>query len=64
MAWAGSAMTSSSCASASRSGTNATPILEERLFGLTNSEGNHGEDVKQYYFYVDSTPTHSYMKFL
>src|SRR5215469_9103746 len=35
------------------------PILKERLFGLTNSEGNHGEDVKEYYFYVDSTPTHS-----
>src|SRR5437016_6257407 len=40
------------------------PILKERLFGLTNSEGNHGEDVKEYYFYVDSTPTHSYMKAL
>src|SRR3954453_6507560 len=40
------------------------PILKERLFGLTNSEGNHGEDVKEYYFYVDSTPTHSYMKLL
>ena len=39
------------------------PILKERLFGLTNSEGNHGEDVKEYYFYLDSTPTHSYMKF-
>jgi len=39
------------------------PILKERLFG-TNSEGNHGEDVKEYYFYVDSTPTHSYMKYL
>ena len=38
------------------------PILKERLFGLTNSEGNHGEDVKEYYFYVDSTPTHSYMQ--
>ena len=38
------------------------PILKERAFGLTNSEGNHGEDVKEYYFYVDSTPTHSYMK--
>ncbi len=35
------------------------PILKERLFGLTNSEGNHGEDVKEYYFYLDSTPTHS-----
>lgn len=40
------------------------PILKERMFGLTNSEGNHGEDVKEYYFYLDSTPTHSYMKFL
>jgi hypothetical protein len=39
-------------------------ILKERLFGLTGNEGNHGEDVKEYYFYVDSTPTHSYMKFL
>ena len=42
----------------------ADPILKERLFGLTNSEGNHGEDVKEYYFYLDSTPTHSYMKWL
>ena len=40
------------------------PILKERLFGLTNSEGNHGEDVKECYFYLDSTPTHSYMKAL
>jgi hypothetical protein len=40
------------------------PILKERLFGLTNSEGNHGEDVKEYYFYLDNTPTHSYMKWL
>jgi hypothetical protein len=40
------------------------PILKERLFGLTNDEGNHGEDVKEYYFYLDSTPTHSYMKWL
>src|SRR4030095_2417458 len=40
------------------------PILKERLFGLTHSEGNHGEDVKEYYFYLDSTPTHSYMKSL
>src|SRR2546421_920432 len=38
------------------------PILKERLFGLTNGEGNHGEDVKEYYFYLDSTPTHSYMR--
>jgi hypothetical protein len=40
------------------------PIVKERLFGLTNGEGNHGEDVKEYYFYLDSTPTHSYMKYL
>ncbi|MGA7242243.1 MAG: glucosidase [Terracidiphilus sp.] len=40
------------------------PILKERAFGLTNSEANHGEDVKEYYFYIDSTPTHSYMKYL
>ena len=40
------------------------PILKERVFGLTNSEGNHGEDAKEYYFYLDSTPTHSYMKYL
>jgi hypothetical protein len=42
----------------------ADPILKERLFGLANREGNHGEDVKEYYFYLDSTPTHSYMKYL
>ncbi|NBB90364.1 MAG: glucosidase [Spirochaetes bacterium] len=42
----------------------ADPILKERLFGLTGSEGNHGEDVKEYYYYLDSTPTHSYMKML
>ena len=42
----------------------ADPILKERLFGLSNSESNHGEDVKEYYFYLDSTPTHSYMKYL
>src|SRR4051812_35981916 len=40
------------------------PILKERLFGLDNGEGNHGEDVKEHYFYLDSTPTHSYMKYL
>ena len=40
------------------------PFLKERLFGLTGQQGNHGEDVKEYYFYLDSTPTHSYMKFL
>src|SRR3989304_4900820 len=40
------------------------PIIKERLFGLTGSEGNHGEDVKEYYFYLDNTPSHSYMKYL
>src|SRR6266699_1239955 len=40
------------------------PILKERIFGLTGNEGNHGEDVKEYYFYLDSTPTHSYMEYL
>ncbi|HML74778.1 MAG TPA: hypothetical protein PKB02_09810 [Anaerohalosphaeraceae bacterium] len=40
------------------------PIIKERLFGLTNREGNHGEDVKEYYYYLDNTPTHSYMKYL
>jgi len=40
------------------------PILKERAFGLTNAQGNHGEDVKEYYFYLDNTPTHSYMKYL
>ncbi|NJN69755.1 MAG: glucosidase, partial [Nitrospira sp.] len=40
------------------------PILKERAFGLTGNEGNHGEDPKEYYFYIDSTPTHSYMKYL
>jgi hypothetical protein len=40
------------------------PILKERLFGLTGEQGNHGEDVKEYYYYLDNTPTHSYMKFL
>ncbi len=41
----------------------ADPILKERLFGLTNSEGNHGEDVKEYYFYLDATPTHSWLRY-
>ncbi len=40
------------------------PILKERLFGLTNAEGNHGEDVKELYYYLDATPTHSYLKML
>jgi hypothetical protein len=43
---------------------HADPILKERFFGLTNAEGNHGEDVKEYYFHLDSTPTHSYMRML
>src|SRR5215469_11511317 len=42
----------------------ADPILKERLFGLTNAEGNHGEDVKEYYFYVDNVPSHAYMRWL
>ena len=42
----------------------ADPILKERFFGLTNAEGNHGEDVKEYYFHLDNTPTHSYMRML
>src|ERR1700712_1341613 len=41
----------------------ADPILKERMFGLSNGEGNHGEDVKEYWFYLDSTPTHSYLKY-
>src|SRR5580658_1724022 len=45
-------------------GTSRQRSTKERLFGLTNSEGNHGEDAKEYYFYLDSTPTHSYMKYL
>jgi hypothetical protein len=40
------------------------PIIKERLFGLSGPEGNHGEDVKEYYFYLDNTPTHSYMRYL
>ena len=40
------------------------PILKERMFGLSGNQGNHGEDVKEYYFYLDNTPTHSYMKYL
>ena len=59
-----SATTSSGCASRSRCGTSDDPILKERLFGLTNAEGNHGEDVKEYYFYVDNLPTHSYQRWL
>src|ERR1041385_7980293 len=40
------------------------PILKERMFGLTNSEGNHGEDVKELYYFLDATPTHSYLRML
>ena len=57
-------MTSNVCALPWRLWNERDPILKERLFGLTNSEANHGEDVKEYYFYIDSTPTHSYMKYL
>ena len=63
-AWPASRTTIRCSALRSPSGTARDPILKERLFGLTNSEGNHGEDVKEYYFYLDSTPTHSYMKYL
>ena len=63
-AWPASPTTSNGSASHSPFGTARIPILKERLFGLTNSESNHGEDVKEYYFYLDSTPTHSYMKYL
>ena len=40
------------------------PILKERAFGLTGNQGNHGEDVKEYYFYLDATPSHSYLRYL
>ena len=59
-----SATTSSASACRWRSGTAHDPILKERLFGLTNGEGNHGEDVKELYYYLDATPTHSYLKML
>ncbi len=64
MVWPASAMTSSCCALRWPCGTARIPSSRNALFGLTNSEGNHGEDVKEYYFYLDSTPTHSYMKYL
>ena len=57
-------MTSNDCALPLALWNERDAILKERLFGLTNSEANHGEDVKEYYFYLDSTPTHSYMKYL
>ena len=61
---AASAIVSNSSASPWHLWNERDPILKERLFGLTGPEGNHSEDVKEYYFYLDSTPTHSYMKFL
>ena len=63
-AWPASPTTASGSASPSRSGTAKIPSSKNALFGLTNGEGNHGEDVKEYYFYLDSTPTHSYLKYL
>ncbi len=62
--WQVSQMTNSSSASLLHFWNGIDPIIKERLFGLTNSESNHGEDVKEYYFYLDNTPTHSYMKYL
>ena len=59
-----SATTSSGSASSLALWNGKDPILKERLFGLTNSEGNHGEDVKELYYYLDATPTHSYLKTL
>jgi hypothetical protein len=59
-----SPMTASCCASRWRCGTDTTRFSRTGCSGLNNSEGNHGEDVKEYYFYLDSTPTHSYMKYL
>ena len=60
-AWPGSA-TTSGCASALALWNGRDPILKERMFGLTGPEGNHGEDVKEYWWYLDSTPTHSWMR--
>ena len=57
-----SATSASDSACRWRSGTANDPILKERMFGLNNGEGNHGEDVKEYWFYLDSTPTHSYLQ--
>ena len=59
MASAASAITNSGFVSPSRSGTSAIRFLKERFFGLTGPQGNHGEDVKEIYFYNDNTPTHS-----
>src|SRR5438045_1582605 len=63
-AWRDFVTTSSFCVFSLALWNGCDPILKERAFGLTNGEGNHGEDVKEYYFYLDSTPTHSYMKYL
>ena len=64
MASRGCRTPSSVCACRSPCGTVGTAILKERLFGLTNDQGNHGEDVKECYYYLDATPTHSYLKML
>ena len=61
---AGSATTTSACVSAVALWNGNDPILKERLFGLSGPEGNHGEDVKEYYYYLDNTPTHAYMRML
>ena len=63
-AWPASAIAQQTVCFALALWNEQDPILKERLFGLTGNEGNHGEDVKEYYFYLDSTPTHSYMKYL
>jgi hypothetical protein len=55
-------MTSSGCASRSPSGTGRDPILKERIFGVTGPEANRGEDAKEYWWYLDSTPSHSWMR--
>jgi hypothetical protein len=60
--WRDGVMIASFSACRSRSGTVRTPILKVRLFGLANAEGNHGEDVKEVYHYLDATQTHSYLR--
>ena len=64
MASAALAMTNSDFVSRSLSGMSAIRFLKERFFGLTGPQGNHGEDVKEIYFYTDNTPTHSYMRMI
>ena len=64
MACSGSPTTAAGCVLPVALWNEADPILKERLFGLTGPEGNHGEDVKEAYFYLDNTPTHSYMRAL